>query len=327
MAEHLTIRVTQKPEAAERAWAYKRRTLERLLRRVPEDQRHLRLLVREEGGHVKASAVLSLPTGVLSALAEGEAVDAVVREVGDTLVKEVRRHLGRLRDLRRGQTAAQRESMRRAAEPLETLREGARREEFWTLVRPVLGSLARYAGRELRLAEREGAIPRGAVAVQDLLDDVTVQAWERYGERAPDEPVDHWLLKLLHRRIEELREQEGPVALSQVVEVAREEDDWIHDNDPYWPEEDEDEEEALLLEDLFPDPEAPLPEEELAAEEETERILACLAAVPAPQRQAFQLHVIEGFDVDDVAMVQGRSAAEVRRDVEAVRAALAKAFG
>ena len=43
---------------------------------------------------------------------------------------------------------------------------------------------------------------------------------------------------------------------------------------------------------------------------------------PTDQRRAFTLHVLEGWDVVDIALVQGRSAEEVQADIEVVRRAL-----
>jgi DNA-directed RNA polymerase specialized sigma24 family protein len=51
-------------------------------------------------------------------------------------------------------------------------------------------------------------------------------------------------------------------------------------------------------------------------------ILDELNSFPRDQRRAFTLHVLEGWDIVDIAMTQNRSAEEVWADVEVVRRTL-----
>jgi len=56
-------------------------------------------------------------------------------------------------------------------------------------------------------------------------------------------------------------------------------------------------------------------------------VLAQLGEVPASRRRAFTLHLLEGWEPDEIAMVQSRSPGEVHDDIEAVRQMLRSRLG
>jgi DNA-directed RNA polymerase specialized sigma24 family protein len=60
-------------------------------------------------------------------------------------------------------------------------------------------------------------------------------------------------------------------------------------------------------------------EEYIEAEELMDHIQAVLGDLPKAQRQAFVLHVLEAYELMEVAMLQDRPEAEVRSDIEAAR--------
>ena len=95
------------------------------------------------------------------------------------------------------------------------------------------------------------------------------------------------------------------------------ENGWAVENNPYWPFVD-----SLTWDDALPAEGSAEPWQHLAAEEERRAILDELRKFPKDQRRAFTLHALEGWNVLDIATLQGRSAEEVRRDIEAVREGL-----
>ena len=83
----------------------------------------------------------------------------------------------------------------------------------------------------------------------------------------------------------------------------------------------------MTLEDILPSHEADEPWQQLEAIDQMKWVLAQLGAVSATQRRAFTLHLLDGWEPDEIAMVQGRSVEEVRGDIEAVRQMLRNRLG
>ena len=77
--------------------------------------------------------------------------------------------------------------------------------------------------------------------------------------------------------------------------------------------------EALSIEDILPDERGENPEERIAAEESQKRLRKAIARLPRPIRETFILFALEGFNSDEVAMITGKTPAEVTGDVEKAR--------
>jgi DNA-directed RNA polymerase specialized sigma24 family protein len=84
---------------------------------------------------------------------------------------------------------------------------------------------------------------------------------------------------------------------------------------------------VVTLEDVLPNHEAGEPWVQLAAIDQMKWVLTQLSELPVEQRRAFILHMLDGWEPDDVAMIQGRSVEEVRNDIESVREMLRSRLG
>ena len=305
--------------------------IERLLVWYEEDQRHLRLTLDRQRGIFDMRAVLWLPTGTLVAEGKGDTARAAVDETVDILLREIRRHKELVRKDYLYRRRRYRERELGAAEPyLKRDVEERRREAFFELLRPLLRTVRRHARRELRVLELEGVIPRGEVTPEDLVDEVVAAAWERFPERPHRKPLDLWLIELLDERLKALAERPEKVLLgSEEAEVEEEpltpEEDVTEES--YWLERLFETPERLTLEDLVPDYHAPEAWEELTAEEQRERLEKALVPLSPEERQALFLYALEGYDEDEIAMLQGVDVSEVRERIERARNKLAEALG
>jgi DNA-directed RNA polymerase specialized sigma24 family protein/ribosome-associated translation inhibitor RaiA len=320
-------------------WEQKLPRIERLLTRFAADQRQLRLsFACGETGYT-ALARLVLPTGTLLVRIDPPAPEhrAAIDQLVDKLTAEIRRHKERLRHEDVHHRRRRRERDFAAAEPHLTLLHRERdRDAFFDVLQLLLRNLRDHARRELLIAQLEGDIPPGELTVSDLLDEVLLRAWDEWNDRPRHQPLDRWLVRLLHEILDERgfkppdeRDQSNaPAAAAKqpvsLYERLREDDPryeaengWAIENNPYWPWV-----EPLTLDEVLPAEEATEPWQQLTAAEQRCLILDELNSFPREQRRAFTLHVLEGWDIVDIAMVQGRAADEVWADIEAVRRAL-----
>jgi len=312
-------------EAVKSYWQQKIPRIERLLTRFPEDQRELRLTVTHKPKRHDVRAVLLLPTGSLAAEAsyptDREAIDAVV----DKLAGEVRRHKELIR---REHLYDRKENRRRLSRHVETQLEqphrGPDKDTFFKLLSPLMERLSHHARHELVIAELQGRIGRGRVVVNDLLDEVILRAWSRLDRRDDREPLEVWLTKLLH---ETLDQQVADVQEALSLEVRAESGleaaaDSIADDTPVW-----EPPSIVTLEDVLPSHEAGEPWTQLAAVDQMKWVMTQLSELPSDRRRAFTLHVLDGWEPDEVAMIQGRPVEEVRGDIEEARRMLRSRLG
>jgi RNA polymerase sigma factor (sigma-70 family) len=301
-------------------WEKKQSRLEKLLQHFQPDLQFLGLTIYQHahppGFEVRAA--LHLPTGALVAEETGREFTQVLDRVADVLAHEIKRHIERLRrdDLYR-RKGRRRERLAVARPFLERDASSGRRAAFFDLLRAQLGSLHDYARRELRVLELEGVLPKGEWTPADLVDEVLLLAWQRFGNRPQHKPLDLWLIDLLHECLERWRKEPPALSLAGQKQDDRspaEEEEWwaalLEDAPP------------VELEDLLPGSEGTEAWERLEAEEQQAQLSSLLAALPKQQRQTLVLHVLEGLDLAEIAMVQDRPEKAVAADLEAARQTL-----
>jgi RNA polymerase sigma factor (sigma-70 family) len=257
-----------------------------------------------------------LPNGTLVAEDTAKSSHAALDRVSDRLASEIRKHKDLMRkdDLRRRRRRREREFV----DADVFLTEQARLEDrvsFFAYVRPLLRRLRSQAHRELTLAQLEGNVSPGELTVSDVLDETIVRAWDQFGVRPTDEPLDQWLIGLLHRVIDEYK---GEVAVETPVEAVVETDahyevtdGWVAENEPYWGELD-----TVTVDEVLPDYETSEPWQDLAADEQQRWILKRLKGMPRRQRRAFLLHALEGWSLEDIANLYGCGPSDIRNDIE-----------
>lgn len=305
-------------------WDKKQPRLERLLTHFQGDLKHLGLTVYRHTTpyRFEVRAVLHLPTAALVAEEEQKEFTEALDRVADALCREIKRHLEALRrDHVFRRKLRRRQNLVRAGGSLERDVAQGRRHAFFALLRPLLRFLAEHARRELHVLELEGALPRGDLTTGDLVDEVLTIAWERYTRRPRRTSLDLWLVDLLHECLERWRREPPTLSLVAAGSEPRSEDQepgeelFLESTD------------AITLEETLPDREQTEAWQRLEAEEQRAYLTRLLAKLPEPQRQAMLLEVLEGYDADEIALIQDRAIAEVRTDLEAARQALRCSLG
>jgi len=300
-------------------WSQKLSRLERLLQHFPEDQRELRLTIRHNHDRFDVRAVLLLPTGTLvaesSSHMDNDAIDTVV----DTLTRELRRHRKLIRhDDSYRRKRPQHEMFRHAAVLLESNVTKPDRETFFEMLRPLMDRLSGHIHHELIMAQMQGRIGRRQMTVEDVRDEVVLRAWTQLNEKDLTEPMDVWLTRFVHEVLDEQIPDGQAVSIDTQVDETDSHSEAGNGEVP---------DSELILEpppvvrlnDLLPDQNAGEPWQELDIQDQMQWVLKQLSALPHVQRRAFTLHLLDGWDPDEIAMIQGRSAAEVRADIQAVQ--------
>lgn len=321
MSEHMVFQncsALQK-DAVRSYWSKKLSRIERLLQHFPEDQRELRLTTRRNHDRFDVRAVLLLPTGTLvaenSSPMDNDAIDGVV----DKLAMEVRKHRGLIRhDDSYRRKRHRHDVYRHAAVLLESNLQRPDKETFFEMLRPLMDRLSRHAHHELIVAQMQGRLERRQVSVEDIRDEVILRAWTQLDEKDPTEPLEVWLMRILHEVLDEQIPDRPVVSIESEVDQTDSDPaadtDGVTDNQFLL-----EEPPAVTLDDTLVDRHAAEPWQELDIQEQMQSVLTQLTDLPQVQRRAFTLHLLDGWDPDKIAMIQGRSAAAVRADIQAVQ--------
>jgi RNA polymerase sigma factor (sigma-70 family) len=266
---------------------------------------------------------IHLPTGALAAHAENHDPIAALDEIIPELVAELKKHRELVRkDFLFKRKNRRREELSAAGPQLQRNRSANEQADFFQRLRPMLGFLREHARRELRVLEIEGKLHRGEVAVDDVIDEVELRAWQQFDQRPQKLPLDLWLIQLLHQVLEEWIKQEPRqhAELSEPAEERRPEDVPQVDDQEWWQWLlDDYDDQPPTLEETLPDRSQAPVDEDVSDAELRERALAALGELPERQRQAFLLKVLDDYDSAEIAMLQDRSESEVRADLESAR--------
>lgn len=189
-------------------------------------------------------------------------------------------------------------------------------DEFERL-RPILAPVYLHARRALRAAVMAGELPAGYLEPNDLVDQAMIDLIEAHTQA--DKKT---MMRALYSEVDLLLAREitahnpggqQAVSLESGADSAHRrrtralpDGEALEDVMPH---------EALRMEDVLVDDHASDPSTIMSRHEEYRLILKYLGRFPSKARTAFFLHRIEGFEPYEIAMIQNRPEAAVKRDV------------
>jgi DNA-directed RNA polymerase specialized sigma24 family protein len=344
MNVHFTYRFHKTP-AAERDIQHQIERLRKRLRVFRPDLIHLKGMVEElstrEG--VGVSLNLRLPSGQMAAKEEAPTAVAAVKAAFEDLLLQVNKHKEHLRSTHkwtpRQTDELGRHSVRRnSSVPFEETvaavsPEKISADDVRSYVNANLARLERFVEREIYFRETAGQIVRNSISKEEVIDETIAAALGGGG----DEPVreqperlalEPWLYRLA---LDALNLLSRPDVLSQPDEtnvtvahmegsprraMARAGDDsaaqFLEPDEPVG-------EETVIA-----DERAATPEQIVGSDEMMRLIASALRDVSSDHREAFILHAIEGFDIDEISAITGVPPEQVFESISAARDHLRK---
>lgn len=312
--------------------------LERHLQHFRPDAVHLQVVLSRQGrkGQFTAALTLRVPSHVLQSTksaddpipALDQAVKALLREVS-SFKAGLRREASWKRTARR-QQLRETKPFRFAAVPLAP---GEGPETLADVVRGVVKEqyeqLLYYIRRQLWRAETEGAIPRHALDAEAVADEVARQAISRPQSKPADRTYRLWLYSLARRELERrFREYRDQARTSFSLDASPERPNLASRDEGYSEGEpislferprDRSEEEAK---DTIPDAHILPPDLAASDHDLIEHLQHAAGAWPQEERTIFELHFLEGFEPEEVAMLEKLRTPQVSRLIEQVQARL-----
>ena len=268
---------------------------------------------------------LRLPTGQLTSEQSAATSQAALHAAGEDLIAQLKRHKDRLRGERGRQGHATVRTLPAGDSlPPAPPDHAAERQDLSRYIAANVDALRRFVQRQLQLRVQWGQIRPRQLDPREVLDEMIVEALEATDGNHPDPPRWFYLLAVSAiRRLAPLANQEYGGAEAESLQRGLTEEERRRQEEQYEPLEPGEDAEADLG-NLTPDPGMATPEDIAYSSEMVTLLAAALQRLPARQREELVLFAMEGFTLDELAMLAGRPVETVRAELRAANHALAQ---
>ena len=331
MNVHISYRLHKTP-AVEKDIQHQIEKLRRRLQVFRPELIHLKGMVEEisarEGTGVSLN--LRLPSGQMAVHTKASTAAAAVKSAFEDLLQQVNKHKELLRSSHKWPRRQHETSARRnLSVPFEQTLAAVfpamvSAEDVRSYVNVNLSRLERFVEREIYFREASDFIAPDSITKDEVIDE-TIAAALRDGDGADgkhsDKPerlaLEPWLYSLAMRALDELSRPDGTngsavhledSARKQNVKASDEPELQFHQPD-----------EAITEENVIADGRVATPEQIVGSDEMMRLIASALHDVNPAQREAFILHAIEGFGIDEICAITGAPPESVSLSISAAR--------
>jgi RNA polymerase sigma factor (sigma-70 family) len=339
MNVHVSYKAGKTPDV-EREFQYQLQKLERRLQVFKPDLVSFHAIV-EQGNQRSTSTSLNLrlPSGQMAAQKSGENALAAVKAAFSDLLSQLNKH----KELLRGQWTRQsrRAAREQAAElaalpPLEpagspgegvgqsprernaaAATNGVHKSEVETWLSAHLHGLEEYVDRELEFQVSSDRIREGQIAREEVIDEVIVSALSQENGTGHLLSLESWFHRLALQAIRRLIAANADTANISLdapagaQNVTGSDENFMQYHQP---------DDTLAGENIIRDQSVRTPEEIFAGDEMVAQLDIVLQEVAPLDREAFVLYTLEGFTVEEISRLAGRSADQVRESIRHARA-------
>jgi len=333
MNVHISYRLHKTP-AVEKDIQHQIDKLQKRLQVFRPDLIHLKGTVEElsprEGTSVSLN--LRLPSGQMAVQAKSSTAAAAVKSAFEDLLQQVNKHKELLRSThkwpRRRNEASERHN---ASVPFEQTLAAVfpvtvSADDVRSYVNVNLSRLERFVEREIYFREASDFIAPDSITKEEVIDETIAAALGDETDGIKEKPerlaLEPWLYRLAMRALDELSRPDGTngsavhledSARKQNVKASDEPELQFHQPD-----------EAITEETIIADGRIATPEQIVGSDEMMRLIASALRDLSLPQREAFILHAIEGFGVEEISAITGATAEAVAISISAARDHLRK---
>ena len=256
---------------------------------------HLKGIVEENSVRegVVVSLNLRLPSGQIAAQERSATATAAIKAAFDAVTEQLKKHKEQLRNQHNWPRRRGSESAAAGTVPFEQTvaargPESISASDISSYVDVNLPRLKRFIQRELDFRERDGQIPPGKIAVDEVVDEAISDALTEQHDKPERMKLEPWRYKLAKQAMHRLGlENQGERYVAQ--------------------------------ENVIPDPAGDTPEELAARRELISLVETTLRNAGRNEREAFILYTIEGFTLEEIADITNRSVEEVRASIRRAR--------
>jgi DNA-directed RNA polymerase specialized sigma24 family protein len=335
MNVHVSYRLHKIP-AVEKDIQHQIEKLQKRLQVFRPELIHLKGVVEETSPREGTSVSLNLrlPSGQMAVQVSAPNAAAAVKGAFEDLLQQVSRHKDILRASHKWQRGKRGDSARRGAAVREVPFEQTlaavfpptiSTDDIRSYVNVNLARLERFVEREIYFREAQDSIAPDSISKEEVIDE-TIAAALGNGQEKPERlALEPWLYHLALRALDDVSrtdESNGNAmpledsARPRNVKGSDESELQFHQPD-----------ESITGATVIADARVATPEQIMASDELLRLIASSLRDLGSGPREAFILHAIEGFSVDEIVAITGLPAERVLAFVSDARDHLRKAPG
>lgn len=329
MNVHISYRLHKTP-AVDKEIQHNIEKLQKRLQVFRPELIHLKGMVEEtsprEGTCVSFN--LRLPSGQMAAQAAASTAEAAVKSAFDELLQQVNKHKALLRSTHKWPRRQHESSARRnASVPFEetlaaVFPPSVSAEDIRSYVNINLSRLERYVEREIYLRETSDLVVSDSVTKEEVIDE-TIAAALGDGQEKPERlALEPWLYRLAIQALDKLSRPDdsngGAVHLEDSARkrnVKASDEPGLQFHQP---------DESFTEETIIADGRIATPEQIVGSDEMMRLIASALRDIKPAHREAFILHAIEGFGVDEISAITGAPQERILHSISAARDHLRK---
>jgi len=271
---------------------------------------------------------LRLPSGQMAVQAKASTAAAAVKSAFEDLLQQVGKHKDLLRSSHKWQRRRNEASERRTVTvPFEqtvaaVFPATVSADDVRSYVNVNLSRLERFVEREIYFRETSDLVARDSISKEEVIDE-TIAAALGNGQEKPERlALEPWLYRLALHALDELSRPDesngGSVHLEESarprnVKGSDEAELQFHQPD-----------ESITEETIIADGRVSTPEQIVGSDEMMRLIALSLRDIRPANREAFILHAIEGFGVDEISAITGDPPDRVLASISAARDHLRK---
>lgn len=335
MNVHVSYRLHKIP-AVEKDIQHQIEKLQKRLQVFRPELVHLKGVVEEVSAREGTSVSLNLrlPSGQMAAQVSAPTAAAAVKSAFEDLLQQVGKH----KDLLRSSHKWQRDRRGTSARPGSHVPEVPFEQTLAAVYPPVvsaddvrsyvninLARLERFVEREIYFRETQEGIPLDTLTKEEVIDETIAAALGDGLEKPERLALEPWLYRLALQALDDLsRTDESNSGAMPLEESARQrnvkgsDEPELQFHQP---------DESITGATVIPDSRVATPEQIMASDELLRVIASSLRDLGSGPREAFILHAIEGFGVDEIAAITGHSPDRVLTFISAARDHLRKSPG
>lgn len=297
---------------------------------------HLKGVVEEMSAREGTSVALNLrlPSGQLAVQTKAPTASTAVKGAFEDLLQQLNKHKEVLRASHKWQRGRRGDSARRGATVSEVpfeetlaavFPETISSDDVRSFVNANLARLERFVEREIYFREVQDLIATGSVSKDEVIDEAIASALTDGQEKPEKFALEPWLYRQALRALDELSRTDESNGNAVHLEDSARRPNVKGSDEPELQFHQPDE--SITGATVIPDARVATPEQIMASDELLRLIASSLRDLGEGPREAFILHAIEGFNVEEIVVITGLSSEQVLAFVSAARDHLRKAPG
>jgi DNA-directed RNA polymerase specialized sigma24 family protein len=335
MNVHVSYRLHKFP-AVEKDVQHQIEKLQKRLQVFRPDLIHLKGVVEELSARegISVSLNLRLPSGQMAAQTSAPTASGAVKAAFDDLLQQLTKHKDVLRASHKWQRGRRGNSTRPSAPVREVpfeqtlaavFPETISSDDIRSYVNANLARLDRFVEREIYFREVQQVIGPDSVSKEEVIDEAIAAALGDGQEKPEKLALEPWLYRQALRALDELCRSEESSGNAVHLEDSARRQNVKGSDEPTLQFHQPDE--SMTGEMMVPDSRLSNPEQIFASDELLRLIASSLRDLSAGPREAFILHAVEGFTIEEVVGITGLPSERILTFVSAARDHLRKSPG